>query len=181
MGVQGVHERHGLVLRGHVQHIWPHGILVDAVDLPIDLMKVIGVFVDPVGVQGSQNYSNLLNMSTEIREINHLLIWQYCPNSKGHDIKHDIKNVFLEYNQLNIFAKFSHLFTYFNHSNTGARFWSSSIRYRRLFSFCKDNDKWVQKTKISLYKWAHWLHWNFHKALPVRETLGGALVRFNAI
>ena len=28
----------------------PMGVLVDAVGLPIDLMNVIGVFVDPVGV-----------------------------------------------------------------------------------------------------------------------------------
>ena len=30
----------------------PVGVLVDAVGLPIDLMDVIGVFVDPRGVQG---------------------------------------------------------------------------------------------------------------------------------
>ena len=52
MGVQGVHKQHGLVLLGHVQQIWPHWRPVDAVGLPIDLMDIIGIFVDPVGIGG---------------------------------------------------------------------------------------------------------------------------------
>ena len=49
-GVQGVHERHGLVSEVTYNIFHPMGVLVHAVGLPIDLMDVIGVFKDPVGV-----------------------------------------------------------------------------------------------------------------------------------
>ena len=37
-------------LSGSLLWVVPRGVLVDAVGLPIDLMDVIGVFLDPVGV-----------------------------------------------------------------------------------------------------------------------------------
>ena len=49
-GIQGVHERHGLVSEVTYNIFHPMGVLVHAVGLPIDLMDVIGVFKDPVGV-----------------------------------------------------------------------------------------------------------------------------------